>query len=247
VLDRVKRLAVREQLGVLLISHRLDEILTAADSVAVLRAGRIVLDEPTCALTHDRLVENIVGVPIGNFYPDRQEPDRSEPVLEVAKLTGTRVHGLTFEVRPGEVMGFTGLPGSGFEDIPYLLLDPALVVGGTCVPAGKPLDLRRTSIRSRLARAAPDHPTLIALLGQRAEWGQSAEDGSREVAQHTAERADPRRAHSGRRCRREGGDLPCHRHRGGVDPAGTHCCGLSRFDTIGRHRLDEGGTCRIPL
>jgi ribose transport system ATP-binding protein len=152
MLTWTRELAARENVGVLLIGHRIEEILSAADTVAVLRSGRIVAEEATADLTRESLVQQIVGRPVDSFYPDRSGTVSDAAALEVTHLRGRGVADLSFSLARGEVLGVTGLPGSGFEDVPYLLMDPASGAQGQVRLAGEDLDPHRTSIATRVAR-----------------------------------------------------------------------------------------------
>jgi ribose transport system ATP-binding protein len=148
----VRSLAVREGVGVLLIGHRIQEILTTADRVAVLRSGRIVAEAAASEFSEESLVREIVGSDIGAFYPDRTSTVERERVLSVSKLRGGRLKGVEFDLHRGEVLGITGLIGSGFEDIPYLLMDPSSGATGDITVQGGAVDAKRTSIAKRLSR-----------------------------------------------------------------------------------------------
>ncbi|MBO9524156.1 MAG: sugar ABC transporter ATP-binding protein [Nocardioidaceae bacterium] len=153
MLGWVRDLARGRNVGVLLIGHRLEEILATADRVAVLRSGRIVADTPVTELDHDRLVEQIVGRAIESYYPDRAEEGSAAdaaPVLVVESLRGGAVRDLSFTVAAGEILGVTGLPGSGFEDVPYLLMDPRLGARGALTVAGRPISPGATPVRARV-------------------------------------------------------------------------------------------------
>ncbi|TQK69061.1 sugar ABC transporter ATP-binding protein [Nocardioides sp. SLBN-35] len=149
MLDWARALARGRGVGVLLIGHRLEEILATADRVAVLRNGRIVADTLVAELDHDRLVEQIVGHAIDAYYPER-EGATGAPVLEVGDLRGGEVRGISFTVAAGEVLGVTGLPGSGFEDLPYLLMDPRAGARGALTVAGREIQVARTPVRTRV-------------------------------------------------------------------------------------------------
>lgn len=146
----VRDLARSREVGVLLIGHRLEEILDVSDTVAVLRNGRIVAHDRTSDLTHERLVEQIVGRAIDSYYPDRETTGSHAAMLEVEDLRGGSVKRMSFSVGAGEVLGITGLPGSGFEDLPYLLMDPATGATGQVRVDGNQLDASSTSIRARV-------------------------------------------------------------------------------------------------
>ncbi|MCU1607274.1 MAG: Monosaccharide transporter ATP-binding protein family [Modestobacter sp.] len=152
MLTWTRELAAREDVGVLLIGHRIEEILSAADKVAVLRSGRIVAEQASAELTRERLVQHIVGRPVDAFYPDRSGTVSDSAALEVAHLRGRGVADLSFSLARGEVLGVTGLPGSGFEDVPYLLMDPASGAQGQLRLGGEDLDPQRSSIATRVDR-----------------------------------------------------------------------------------------------
>lgn len=137
------------EVGALFISHRVSEVLAVADRVSVLRQGHVVLSEDPSRLTEDVLVEAIAGRRIQEYYPAK--PRREvETELEVRDLSGGHVRGASFALHRGEILGITGLPGSGFEQVPYLLMDPKQLARGYCAIGGTPVTLGRTSIRDRI-------------------------------------------------------------------------------------------------
>ena len=102
--------------AVLYISHRLDEIFRIADTVTVMRDGRVVDTVPAADLDHDRLVQLMVGRDIANLYP-KPEVEPGEPVLTVRGLSSAAVHDCSLEVRAGEVVGLAGLVGAGRTEL----------------------------------------------------------------------------------------------------------------------------------
>ena len=150
LLDWVHNLAVREHVGVLFVGHRLQEILTYADRVAVLRSGRIVLESSVAeGLNENKLVSAIVGSAIDSFYPVRKPVKSAERLLEVEHLAGLKVQDVSFTVNRGEIIGITGLAGGGFDDIPYLLVDPGTNATGDVRISETPVKLRKTTIAQR--------------------------------------------------------------------------------------------------
>jgi ribose transport system ATP-binding protein len=99
--------------GIIYISHRMDEIRQIADRVTVLRDGRTVATHAAVEVSNADLVREMVG----HDLPERQEPrprKAAEPALRVAGLcAGDRVRNVSFEVRTGEILGLAGLIGSG--------------------------------------------------------------------------------------------------------------------------------------
>jgi ribose transport system ATP-binding protein len=116
--------------AVIYVSHRLEEVLSLADTVTVLRDGSVVHEGPAAALTEDALIEHILGEDIRRFYPDLA-PAQEDVVLEADRISGALVKSLSFRLHRGEIVGVTGLSGAGFEELPYLLSGALPSSGGT--------------------------------------------------------------------------------------------------------------------
>jgi ribose transport system ATP-binding protein len=124
--------------SVVLVSHDLAEVRDATDRITVLRDGRRVATVDTAAVSEEALVEMIVGHQ-PQFFRRRQPPEaapagaRRSEQIRVEGLSGGRVRDLTMELSSGEVVGITGLVGSGFEELPYLLVGAVQATHGTLV------------------------------------------------------------------------------------------------------------------
>jgi ribose transport system ATP-binding protein len=108
--------------GVLFVSHDLDEILTVTDHVTVLRDGRVVGAGPTAGFTRDDLVRLIVGHDIPPTEPRAPEPRRTDHLIDVHGLSGPGARDVNFSIAPGEILGTSGLIGSGFAEIGPMLI-----------------------------------------------------------------------------------------------------------------------------
>ncbi len=135
--------------AVLLVSHDVEEILDVTSDVTVLRDGRHVGSATTSDLSERDLVEMILG-----RAPERLRSaesahavarEREAPLASAEKVSGRRLRGISFDVRPGELLGLTGLAGSGVEELPYALFGAAARTSGTLMLAGRRLDLARLS------------------------------------------------------------------------------------------------------
>jgi ribose transport system ATP-binding protein len=137
--------------SVLLITHRLEEVIEAADRVTVLRDGVAVeADRPTAGLTEAELVHTLLGKALETLErPVAAGPDGIPVVVE--DVTGDLVRSVSLEVQPGEVVGLTGLPDSGYEEIPYLLAGANPASTGKVTMADTTLDLHRTGPRDAIA------------------------------------------------------------------------------------------------
>jgi ribose transport system ATP-binding protein len=105
--------------GVLYISHHLHEVFEVADVTTVLRDGAVVHTGPASAVDRDELVRLIVGrdVETVSRAGAGAGDDASAPVLSVEDLHGGDVRGVSFHVRPGEIVGLTGGSGSGHDSV----------------------------------------------------------------------------------------------------------------------------------
>jgi ribose transport system ATP-binding protein len=119
--------------SVLFVSHDLDEVLTLTDRVTVIRDGTVVSTLVSGEVTKSDLVEQIIGHPItmtGGGAPGKRNLAAGAPSIAVSDLTGEYVHGVSFEIGEGEILGISGLLGSGFSDVPYLLFGAKQAVTG---------------------------------------------------------------------------------------------------------------------
>jgi len=157
--------AVRERGGsVIYVTHRLGEVLEIADRVTVLRDGRKVETRPVAGLDHDQLVELIIGSSVEAYYTSG-EATREDVVLEVNGLGGGTCRDISLQVHRGEVVGVTGLVGSGYETLLPLIFGAQERLAGEVRLEGKAI--RRpspsNSIRAGLAYAASDRKRLSAI------------------------------------------------------------------------------------
>jgi ribose transport system ATP-binding protein len=139
----VHRLKARG-VGIIYISHRLEEIARIGDRVTVLRDGGWVRTDVVGEVETDALVESMVGRPLGQVFPPRHA-DIGEVAVSLTGLTAEpRVRGISLAVRHGEVLGLFGLMGAGRTETLRALFgaDPIqageIVVGGRRVLAASP-------------------------------------------------------------------------------------------------------------
>ncbi len=107
-------------ISIIYISHRMAEIFSLCDRVTVFRDGRYVSTERVADVTPDDVVRRMVGREITQLYPPKQTRDErsAETILTVRDLgDGARFHGISFDLRKGEILGIGGLIGSGRTEI----------------------------------------------------------------------------------------------------------------------------------
>lgn len=128
------------------ISHYNDEILEICDAVSVLRDGRLVGGaETVSSLTSGQLTELVLGRGLALFQ--RQRPEHGEMLRGVSlrNIRAKDVDVAAFEIMPGEIVGFTGLPGAGAKELARTLFGLHPASSGTIALGGRaPVPLPRT-------------------------------------------------------------------------------------------------------
>ncbi len=100
------------------VTHKLNEVMELSDRVTVLRDGQWIKTAPTSLLDSDSIAQLMVGRELSSLYPAKHEPDVDEEVvLSVRNLSTGYVKDVSFDLRKGEVLGFSGLIGSGRTEI----------------------------------------------------------------------------------------------------------------------------------
>ena len=144
-------------LGVIYISHHLDEVFEIGDRATVLRDGRKVSMYPIAGLTKTALIKDMVGRDPSTFYK-RQRVERGEVVLEVKNVTGNGARNVSFDLHRGEVLGIAGMVGSGRSELMEVLFGGAPLVYGEIVINGKPVKQSspKSAIRNKMCFITED-------------------------------------------------------------------------------------------
>jgi ribose transport system ATP-binding protein len=147
---------IEHGVGIIYVSHRLEEIQAISNRVTVLREGRAVGSGPTAEFGTARLVELIVGEAAGESVPSAaREASRSREageVLRFEEVEAGELRGASFAVQAGEIVGMAGLAGSGVHDVPAVLLGQLEIdsgevrVAGEVVERPEPADLRTRGV-----------------------------------------------------------------------------------------------------
>lgn len=148
VLDTIRAVAAHG-IAVLFVTHHLNEPLAVAQRVSALRDGKLVGTVAVGDVTEADLAEMVLGTrraaavaaarpPAGESAPTPKPSGRT--VLQVKHLRGPVVDGVDFEVRAGEILGLTGLLGSGHQELPYLLYGATRTTGGSVIVNGHELE-----------------------------------------------------------------------------------------------------------
>lgn len=135
-------------IGIVYISHRMAEIFEHCDRATVLRDGRDVYCGAIDDTTPDELVRSMVGRDLGQYYPPKlgahAANDESDCLLEVDDIADDeRVHGISFKVRRGEILGIAGLMGAGRSELAESVCGLRRTRRGTVHLKGRPLTIRK--------------------------------------------------------------------------------------------------------
>jgi ribose transport system ATP-binding protein len=128
-----------EQIGIIYISHRMEEVLHLADRITVLRDGRYVGELARADATHEKIVGLMVGRELSNqYFPPKHEKPPGEPLLVVKDLLvpGAPARA-SFTARRGEILGFAGLVGSGRTELMETVFGVTPALAGTMTLEGK--------------------------------------------------------------------------------------------------------------
>lgn len=128
-----------EGVGIIYISHKMEEILSISDEVTIMRDGNWIATEPANQLTINRIIQLMVGRSLENRYPDKKHVP-GETMMEVKNLSGMyepTVKEASFTLRRGEVLGIAGLVGSRRTELLELIFGTATIQTGDIIINGK--------------------------------------------------------------------------------------------------------------
>lgn len=156
VLDIVKTLK-EDGIGIIYISHHLDEVFEIGDRATVIRDGQRVSSYPIAGLPKSTLIKDMVGRDPSTFYK-RERTRRGEVALEVRSVTGNGVHDISFQLHRGEVLGIAGMVGSGRSELMELLFGAAPLVHGDILINGQSVRHRspEDAIRNKMCFITED-------------------------------------------------------------------------------------------
>ena len=168
LLNAIKGLAA-QGIGIIFISHRLDEIINVSDKVTILRDGEVVDTRDTKDITAQEIARLMVGRALKLEKAESNREVSDEVMLSVnhlkVNMPGEIVKDVTFNVKKGEVVGIGGLAGQGKLGIAngIMGLYPA---AGEIIYKGQPLDMTKTTdnIRNGIAFLSEDRKGVGLLL-----------------------------------------------------------------------------------
>jgi ribose transport system ATP-binding protein len=139
VIDRLKRNGI----GIIYISHHLDEIFRIGDRVTVLRDGRHVGSKNVKDSSREELIRMMVGRSLSEFDRRRTKRERGAEVLRVEGFTGgPLLKDVSFTLYAGEVLGIAGLVGSGRTELARAIVGLDMIESGNLIYFGRSLRIK---------------------------------------------------------------------------------------------------------
>ncbi len=126
----------KHRVSIIYISHRLDEIKQICDRVTIFKNGKKVTTEKVDKLSIDDIVSLMVGQELKDHYPEKSLPTE-EKMLEIDSITGKNFNNITFTAHKGEVLGITGLVGSGKSETVEAIFGASKINSGSIKIDGK--------------------------------------------------------------------------------------------------------------
>ena len=135
-----------EKVGIIYISHRLEEILSIADRVTVLRDGTTVGTQARDGLQRSTLINLMIGRELSAIFPKRTVA-LGEVALELRRVTcrSAGVQNVSLEIRSGEIVGLAGLVGSGRTELAQTVFGLTPADSGEVLVHGSPVEVRSPS------------------------------------------------------------------------------------------------------
>ena len=171
-LFRITRELRARGVGIVHISHRLEELPEISDRITVMRDGRTIETLETRAATLDRIIQLMVGRTIYETAPQIPELAQHEVVLELRGVTrGRAIRDVSFSLRRGEVLGVAGLIGAGRTEVARAIFGADRIDSGEILVRGRPVRIRspRDAVRLGIGYVSEDRKRYGLALGMAVE------------------------------------------------------------------------------
>lgn len=132
IIDRLKK----RGLGIIYISHRMNEIFEIGDRITVMRDGKYIGTREVKNTSIDEIISMMIGRSIGQLF-DRTFNEPGRDILELKNLTGLRFRNVNMKVRAGEIVGVAGLVGAGRTEVAKAIFGYDPIEGGELICNGE--------------------------------------------------------------------------------------------------------------
>ncbi|HVO18937.1 MAG TPA: sugar ABC transporter ATP-binding protein [Anaeromyxobacter sp.] len=167
-LFRIIRQLQQKGVGVVHISHRLEELKQISNRITVMRDGHYVATEATEAVSIERIISMMVGRTIYEAAPELPEHPSQEVVLEARHLRrGRAIQDVSFQLHRGEILGFAGLVGAGRTEVARAIFGADPLESGEILVQGKKVHIRipADAVRHGIAYLSEDRKRYGLTLG----------------------------------------------------------------------------------
>lgn len=158
--------------GIVHISHRLEELKQISDRVTVMRDGHYIDTVQTSQVTIEQIISMMVGRTIYESSPEVPEEDGQPVVLEVRNLNrGQALKDINFQLKKGEILGFAGLMGAGRTEVARAVFGADHFDSGEILVQGKPAQIRspRDAVKHGIGYLSEDRKRYGLALGMDVE------------------------------------------------------------------------------
>jgi ABC-type sugar transport system ATPase subunit len=162
--DTIKKLK-KNNVGIIYISHRMNELKQITDRITVIRDGEYIGTRDTAGAETDELIAMMVGRQLTSYYT-RDHLESGETVLEVRGLSdGRLLKDVSFELKKGEILGFAGLVGAGRSEVMKCIFGIDPVVKGEILVDGRAVKINNPDAAMKLGIGlVPESRKLEALF-----------------------------------------------------------------------------------
>ena len=155
-----------KKVGIIYISHRMEEVFELADRVSVLRDGKFIGCVRVDESTPEELINMMVGRELEGGYP-KNTAEKGDVVLELKNFTRKGVfENVNLQVRAGEILGMSGLVGAGRSEVMRALVGYDPLDSGEIILEGKQIQIKhpKDAVRNHIIMASEDRKALGLVL-----------------------------------------------------------------------------------
>ncbi|MDR3337059.1 MAG: sugar ABC transporter ATP-binding protein [Treponema sp.] len=154
-----------QNVGIVYISHRMEEIMDLADDVIILRDGRLVGNLEKTMITQEKVINMMVGRKLDDLFP-KFNTEIGDVVLEVRDLNQGYLRNISFAVHAGEILGFSGLVGAGRSEVMRIIFGIDKKDSGEIFIDGNPVEINhpQEAIHYGIALVPEDRKTQALIM-----------------------------------------------------------------------------------
>jgi ribose transport system ATP-binding protein len=171
LLSLVRSIA-RRGVGVIYISHHLEEVFAIHDRITVLRDGKKVATHGKNEVGEQVIISEMVGRDLSLFYPREMVSIDHSRSIEFRGFSGGPVQDVSFKIHKGEIVGLAGMVGSGRTDLVKLIYGAAKKTGGSMLIEGKAVEISspQQAVAAGLCLLTEDRQKTGLILTHSVKW-----------------------------------------------------------------------------